>query len=433
MTFKPRRDWLELDDGFHDVVQPVRFPEHHLRFWNERALQTVGLHTVDPVEHFARFEPLPGSLPEPLALRYHGHQFRHYNPDLGDGRGFLYAQVEDGHGRLLDIGTKGSGPTPWSRGGDGRLTLQGGVREVLAAELLEARGVKTCRILTLVETGERLSRHDEPSPTRSCVMTRLSWSNVRFGTFQRLRYFQDKRRMERLLDYCQRLVPHDSPTHFLAQVTERAAETCAGWIAADFVHGVLNTDNLNITGESFDYGPWRFLPELDPMFTAAYFDHSKLYSFARQPEAVFWNLQRLAEALSELVPMKELSPALNDFGPALDAAMKRRFAARLGLKSVDDALLGAFETWLRTRTVGYDEAFHHIWGGEVRGSFEGAEFVALQRALESAESAGHARPPLCSLYIDEVRAIWADIAERDDWSSFEDKVTAIRASRLPGP
>ena len=419
-----------LDDGFHDVVQPVRFPEHHLRFWNERALETVGLHTVDPVEHFARFEPLPGSLPEPLALRYHGHQFRHYNPDLGDGRGFLYAQVEDGHGRLLDIGTKGSGPTPWSRGGDGRLTLQGGVREVLAAELLQARGVETCRILTLVETGERLSRHDEPSPTRSCVMTRLSWSNVRFGTFQRLRYFQDKRRMERLLDYCQRLLPHDSPTHFLAQVTARAAETCAGWIAAGFVHGVLNTDNLNITGESFDYGPWRFLPALDPLFTAAYFDHSKLYAFARQPEAVFWNLQRLAEALSELTPMSELLPALEGFGAALDRHMKARMAARLGLDEVDDALLGALEGFMRTQALGYDETFHRHWGARVEATMAGPEFATLARALGNARASGAPRPPLVTLLIDEVRSIWASISEEDDWGPFEQKVRDIRASAL---
>src|SRR4029079_14322360 len=123
---------------------------------------------------------------QPLALRYHGHQFRVYNPALGDGRGFLFAQVRDAQdGRLLDLATKGSGRTPWSRGGDGRLTLKGGVREVLATAMLEALGVPTSKSFSLFETGEPLERGDEPSPTRSSVLVRLSHSHVRFGTFQR--------------------------------------------------------------------------------------------------------------------------------------------------------------------------------------------------------------------------------------------------------
>src|SRR5690606_4679264 len=123
------------------------------------------------IARFARFEPFEGSLPEPLALRYHGHQFRAYNPDLGDGRGFLYAQLHDLHdGRLLDLGTKGSGTTPWSRGGDGRLTLKGGVREVLASAMLEALGVSTSKAFSLIETGETLRRADEPAPARGAVL-----------------------------------------------------------------------------------------------------------------------------------------------------------------------------------------------------------------------------------------------------------------------
>ena len=127
-------------------------------------------------------------------MRYHGHQFRVYNPDLGDGRGFLFAQLrEAGTGRLLDLGTKGSGQTPWSRTADGRLTLKGGVREVLAAEMLEALGVPTSRAFSLIETGEALQRNDEPSPTRSAVLTRLSHSHIRFGTFQRHAYLRARR------------------------------------------------------------------------------------------------------------------------------------------------------------------------------------------------------------------------------------------------
>ena len=139
-------------------------------------------------------------LPQPLALKYHGHQFQDYNPDLGDGRGFLFAQMrEPGTGRLLDFGTKGSGQTPYSRFGDGRLTLKGGVREVLATTRLEALGVNTSKTFALIETGESLHRNDEPSPTRSSVMTRLSHGHVRIGSFQRPDFLQEPEHLRQLL------------------------------------------------------------------------------------------------------------------------------------------------------------------------------------------------------------------------------------------
>src|SRR5690606_8871732 len=231
-----------------------------------------GLSDEQWITHFGRFEPLPGSFETPLALRYHGHQFQSYNPDLGDGRGFLFAQLEElATGRLLDLGTKGSGRTPWSRGGDGRLTLKGGVREVLATAMLEALGVNTSKSLSLIETGEELQRGDEPSPTRSSVLVRLSHSHVRIGSFQRLSYLRQPERLAQLLDHSVRhyypaLWPdgdNGRAAKFLGAVSEAVAATGAGWIAAGFVHGVLNTDNINITGESFDYGPWRFLPTYD--------------------------------------------------------------------------------------------------------------------------------------------------------------------------
>ena len=159
--YRPDPAHPALGDAFFDPVTPARFPRHVLRYRNQRWAERVGLGD-------ARRRPsgrttsrascrCPGNLPQPLALRYHGHQFRVYNPALGDGRGFLFAQLRDVEdGRLLDLGTKGSGQTPWSRGGDGRLTLKGGVREVLATEMLEALGVPTSKSFSLFETGEAL-------------------------------------------------------------------------------------------------------------------------------------------------------------------------------------------------------------------------------------------------------------------------------------
>ena len=192
-------------------------------------------------------------------------------PQLGDGRGFLFAQLRDPvDGRLLDLGTKGSGETPWSRGADGRLTLKGGVREVLATQLLEARGVDTSKSFSLIETGENLFRGDEPSPTRSSVLVRLSHSHIRIGTFQRLAYLNDEAGLRRLTDHSIRyympdLVSSEDEAARTLAFFERAcaniARMGAEWIAAGFVHGVINSDNVTITGESFDYGPYRFLAD----------------------------------------------------------------------------------------------------------------------------------------------------------------------------
>ena len=155
--FRPSTAHAALGDDFFDAVAAAPFPQTVLRHRDDRWATRIGLDGLTDAEwvsDMGRFQPLPGSHPQPLALRYHGHQFRHYNPDLGDGRGFLYAQMFDlQDGRLLDLGTKGSGTTPWSRAGDGRLTLKGGVREVLATEMLEAQGVYTSKSLSLIEDG----------------------------------------------------------------------------------------------------------------------------------------------------------------------------------------------------------------------------------------------------------------------------------------
>src|SRR5690554_3446823 len=195
-----------LGPDFFDPVTPADFPQTILRYRNQEWAKRVGLDHLSNaqwINHFGRFAPLPSSLQTPLALRYHGHQFQAYNPDIGDGRGFLFAQMRDlEDNRLLDFGTKGSGVTPWSRGGDGRLTLKGGVREVLATAMLEARGVDTSKSFSLIETGESLYRGDEPSPTRSSVLVRLSHSHIRIGTFQRLAFLKDTANLARLVDHC---------------------------------------------------------------------------------------------------------------------------------------------------------------------------------------------------------------------------------------
>jgi len=150
-SYRPEPGILGLGDAYYDAVEPARFPRCIPRFLNRRWADRIGLELTDEqwAAHFCGFEPLPDNLKQPLALRYHGHQFRVYNPEIGDGRGFTFAQLRDDRGRLLDLGTKGSGQTPYSRTADGRLTLKGGVREVLATEMLEALGVNTSKTFAL--------------------------------------------------------------------------------------------------------------------------------------------------------------------------------------------------------------------------------------------------------------------------------------------
>ena len=523
----PDPRFFALGDDYGDAVRAAGFPQTLLRFRNDRAAATVGLETLTDAEwiaHFGRFEPLPGQ-PGPIAMRYHGHQFRTYNPDLGDGRGFLAAQMREiplpagedlsllepagrlarrkGEGlpaevgagggeagaaayadgkirptpdfasdrpdglpgeislsqrerepRLLDLGTKGSGQTPWSRSGDGRLTLKGGVREVLAAEMLEAQGVPTSRAFSLIETGEDLERGDEPSPTRSAVLVRLSHSHIRFGTFQRAAYLGRADMVEALVEHARALyhptVASGDTPGFLRAVVEASARLTARWIAAGFVHGVLNTDNLNVTGESFDYGPWRFLPHYEPGFTAAYFDRTGLYAFARQPEAVFWALTQLGGALKLVAEAEPLTEALNGFGPAYIRELRAAFLDRLGVVSLGEAadqrLLDTTLALLREggEALRWEPLFFDWFGGFAssaralqgpRGKlYQGEAFDAFRFALfehapdrpERLEVPMFAAAEPEEMLIDEVEAIWAAIETDDDWGPFEAKVRRLR-------
>ncbi len=422
-----------------DPVKAADFPQAVLRYRNDRWAATVGLghlSDADWIAHFARFEPLPDNMPQPLALRYHGHQFRHYNPNIGDGRGFLFAQMRDHLGRLLDLGTKGSGTTPYSRDGDGRLTLKGAVREILATEMLEALGVETSKTFSVIETGEDLMRGDEPSPTRSAVLVRLSHSHIRIGAFQRIAYEDDAAMMQRLVAYCLDTlyaVPHgEIPAAKLMNLAvERIADQAASYMVAGFVHGVLNSDNINITGESFDYGPWRFTEFWDPAFTAAYFDHNGLYAFGRQAEAVHWDLAQLAISLRLICEAPPLVEALERFPGLFQAAIVKRFLWRLGVASRGDdedrGLVEAGEKAMIRGKMPIAEFFTRFQGGaNAHPDGNNEELDAFRQVLTPYLPARAMIVPMCDMLIEEVEAIWAAIAERDDWSPLQQKIDAIR-------
>jgi len=448
MPYAPDPALGQLADFLADPVEAADFPKTIVRFRNDRAAASVGLDDLTDdawIAHFGGFSPLPRNLPQPLALRYHGHQFQVYNPDLGDGRGFTFAQMRDDKGRLLDLGTKGSGQTPWSRFGDGRLTLKGGVREVLATEMLEALGVNTSKSFSLIETGERLYRNDEPSPTRSAVLVRLSHGHIRIGSFQRLAMLGQADEMGRLVAYVLEQLYGETPgeepaLRLLEHVVARAATLAASYMAAGFVHGVLNSDNINVTGESFDYGPWRFTPDWDMKFVAAYFDERGLYAFGRQPTAIYWDVVQLAVALSKIIDVETLGPILDTYPAAYERAYIAAMLGRLGVTPRGDAtdmpLLETIERGLNAHAVGIDRFFFDWANGRRHGRSPAdavyrEHFAGLEAALAGYESARADHPYWsdkgpCSMHIDEVEAIWSAIDKEDDWSPFHAKIAAIR-------
>lgn len=440
---------LQLGDDFYDAAKPAAFPAHILRYWNS----SLGINSDK--SHFSHFNQIEGNLVSPLALRYHGHQFQHYNPDLGDGRGFLFAQIKVGQ-QWYDLGTKGSGQTLYSRSGDGRLTLKGAFREALATEILESLGVNTSRTLSVFETGENLSRNDEPSPTRSAVLTRFTQGHIRIGSFQRLAYFKQTENIRKLTSYCMNFYyadknkqPENGPLQaevFLNSVVERNAKLVAQVMMAGFVHGVLNTDNINISGELFDYGPYRFMPAYDPEFTAAYFDHQGLYAFGRQPASFLWSLHQLAGVLKFAFPELAIETALQRFSALFNIEVQAAFLKRLNLKSrgpeEDGSLLSEFFGLMQANSFMFEQMFFDFHSKRVLINhqltlkYENTTKTLLQK-LEKFEVAND---PLskhcyfdqttpCTLLIEEIEGLWNQISENDDWSAFEAKLQSIRNFR----
>ena len=280
---------------------------------------------------------------------------------------------------------------------------------------------------------------------------------MRFGTFQRAAWHERPDLIATLVEHVRSLyhpgvAAGDAPG-LLRAVVEASARLSARWIAAGFVHGVLNTDNLNVTGESFDYGPWRFLPHYEPGFTAAYFDQFGLYAFARQPEAVFWNLTQLAGCLKLVADAESLTEALNGFGPAYIRELRAAFLRRLGVVSAGEAsdqrLLDASLAFLREAgaELRWEPLFFDWFGGFASstralagpraGLYRGETFEAFRAALFDHESDRPERlehPVFAAadpeeMLIDEVEALWAAIAEHDDWDPFADKLARLEASR----
>jgi serine/tyrosine/threonine adenylyltransferase len=470
LNYEPALESLGAD--YYDDVVAAEFPQQILRFRNDDLLIQLGL---DPTQvsdaHFTEAFGKFTSPPHPLlALRYHGYQFGEYNPGLGDGRGFLYGQVRGIDGELYDFGTKGSGRTPYSRGGDGMLTLKGGVREVLAAEALHRMGVKTSRCLSMVETGLDLWRGDEPSPTRSAVMVRFSRSHIRFGTFERLNYLKRQDLIQKLLDHVieyyyghlNSIDPKDRYAKFYTELVQRVAELVAQWMAAGFCHAVLNTDNMSITGESFDYGPFAFLPSYNPDFTAAYFDHYGRYSYGNQPGICKLNLELLQQPLGSAIDRSEMITALAKFEGYYFPAYKKLMLRKLGFDRettpVLDELLATTLQLLSDTQVGYhqfffdvSQAFKLCWVKDLNSILNETELMPevvnnsgyhqwLQLYHQALSDLPESEFDLVGSILDranpqtillrpQIESIWDPIAQENNWGPYNNLLAKIRSGQ----
>jgi serine/tyrosine/threonine adenylyltransferase len=453
-----------LGDDYYDIVRAAEFPRLQLRFRNNELLPVLGLqpHEVDDSHFLEAFGLFQGIRPF-LALRYHGYQFGEYNPYLGDGRGFLYGQIRGIDGELYDLGTKGSGRTPHSRTADGRLTLKGGVREVLAAEALYRLGVNTSRCFSLIETGESLWRGDEPSPTRSSVMVRFSRSHVRFGTFERLYYLQRADLVAQLLNSVIAIYYPDIEDNgdkyikFYDALVARVALLVAQWMAAGFCHGVLNTDNMSIAGESFDYGPYAFIPKYDLDFTAAYFDYGGRYCYGNQPSICHLNLELLQLPLGTIVAKTDLEAGLAKFERHYHRNYQKLMLKKLGFVNVFDDeyldLLGATISFLKNNPIGYHDFFARLadefnygWRDDANLILENAPFrnilpenwrnlyhLCLQKLpIEKMQEIGdllQETNPKTALLRPAIEFVWDAIANEDNWQPFYDLLKTIECKK----
>jgi len=344
--------YTRFPEHYFHRVQPDPLQHAHLISFNPEVamlldLNPCSINPSDLARYFGGHEPLPGS--DAVAMKYAGHQFGYYNPNLGDGRGLLLGEVVNQQGQRWDLHLKGAGKTRYSRFGDGRAVLRSSIREYLVSEAMHGLGIPTTRALCLIGSEQHVMREGmEPCAT----VLRVTECHIRFGHFEHFYYSKQHDDLKELADYCiERYYPQvkSAENPYLAmyqEICERTAGLVALWQAYGFVHGVLNTDNMSILGETFDYGPYTFLDEYLPDYISNKNDDAGRYAFKQQPDIVQWNLTALAEAMLPLVDQEDLKDTLRGFAPRFVELRNRRLAARLGLITTQSTDAGFIEALL---------------------------------------------------------------------------------------
>lgn len=397
--------YVRLPERFYFRLNPTPVAAPRLIKLNVALARHLGLDPdmlagTEGVEVLAGNRIAEGS--EPLALAYAGHQFGHFVPQLGDGRAILLGEVIARDAARYDIQLKGSGPTPFSRLGDGRAALGPVLREYILSEAMAALGVPTTRTLAAVATGEQVMRE---TVLPGAVLTRVAASHLRVGTFEYFAARKDTEALRTLASYASiRHYPDaagaDNPVRaFLDGVIARQAHLVAQWTLLGFIHGVMNTDNTSISGETIDYGPCAFIEAYDPATVFSSIDRQGRYAYGNQPRIMLWNLTRLAEALipvlseesgSEALAVNSATEALSAFAPQYEAAQNAGLRRKLGLFTEQEGDLSLVQDLLQ------------------RMALNAADFTLTSRYLCDAAEAAEADVHLRSLFTDpEAFDVWA--------------------------
>ena len=340
-----QHSYAALPAHFWSAVEPTPVAAPRVLAWNEALAASLGL---DPALASSAAAVFSGNAPppqaRPIAMAYAGHQFGHFVPQLGDGRAILLGEVVDPQGRRFDLQLKGAGPTPYSRNGDGRAAIGPVLREYLVSEAMHALGVPTTRALAAVATGEAVFRE---GAVPGAVLTRVAASHVRVGTFQFFAAREDHAAVRQLVDFViarhyPALAGHANPPLAMFEAVVKAqARLVSAWLQVGFVHGVMNTDNMAVSGETIDYGPCAFLDEYHPAKTFSSIDRRGRYAYGNQPGIAQWNLARLAECLLPLLhedgeqAVALARAAIEAFAPAYRAHWLAGQRRKLGLATED--------------------------------------------------------------------------------------------------
>ena len=374
MQFQFDNTYAALPERFFARVRPAAVTAPRLIKVNRKLAEELGLDaewlaSEDGVRVLAG-QTVPDEA-APIATAYAGHQFGHFVPQLGDGRAVLLGEVVDRSGQRRDIQLKGSGRTPFSRNGDGRAALGPVLREYIVSEAMAALGIPTTRSLAAVLTGETVMRE---APLPGAVLTRVASSHIRIGTFQFFAARGDDDAIRQLADHV--IARHYPDVRaeaepyraLLARVIARQAQLVARWMQVGFIHGVMNTDNMSIAGETIDYGPCAFMDAFDPSAVFSSIDQNGRYAFGNQPRIALWNLTRLAECLLTLLSDNEdtaieiAKAELEKFATAFDAALMKGMLAKLGIagETDDGELIGEFLRLLAQSHADYTLAFRRL-------------------------------------------------------------------------
>lgn len=356
LSFEHR--YATLSEPLWVVSQATPVAQPELIAFNLPLAHELGAQEIPDSEMLAQWfsgnQPMPDA--KPGALGYAGHQFGNFVPQLGDGRALLLGEVVDQQGKRWDIQLKGSGRTPFSRGGDGRSPLGPVLREYLVSEFMAAVGIPTTRALAAVASGERVVRQ---MPEPGAIFTRVASSHIRVGTFQFAAARQDEATLKALADhviarhYPEAASAEDPYLALLDAVVARQAVLIARWMSVGFIHGVMNTDNCSIAGETIDYGPCAFMEQFDPQKVYSSIDQGRRYAFANQPAIAQWNLARFAETLIPLMReqgdavVEQATDAIRRFEPLFSDEQRRLHADKLGLKAESPQADALMETLQR--------------------------------------------------------------------------------------